>query len=824
MKFLLIVFQLLLCTLIANAKYFVLGGKVVDQKLQPISYVTVRIKDQDLGATSDAKGKYEFTLPNGKYELVYSMIGYEQQTAIIIIDNQNVTQNIILNKAKNTIAAIKVTNTRKDKSEEIVKNTIAVKESLQKTTGSFNVQLYIKALQESAPKTKTGWMARFDKEDTTAKDPVKDSIAKRNDMYAGMAFAEISCNLDFAYPNKIKEVREGVKKLGDISSLFYLSRTDGDFNFYNNLVTIPALSDMSFLSPISYSGLIAYKYKMLNIITKNNIKYYHIKVTPTKMGNALVEGEMTIMDSTWALVDFKFVFPKIHTPEYSFFQIEQNYIEPKENIWLPEKQIFTYKTIGRNKASGTTTVVYKNYNLDTIFAKKHFGMEVSSTAQEAYDKDSTFWNTQRTEPLSSKEIAYIQYKDSVYQTTHSTKYLDSIDAETNKITWQKIAIFGVTNFKRSNKRTISFNPLIGIWNPIFIGGNRFGQGLRYEKTLPNKKRIGGFAYGSYGVLNKDVIGAANIFGVYNAFNQGRFGVTIGSSFDFIFSGDAVINMISRNNIFKNNNIKLDHSIEIINGLVISNEFEASHRTSLSEYKTANRKLDTIDGRLNKPIAFDAYNALYFNTTISYTPQQSYIREPNQKIILGSKWPTFYIKWRKGLNGILGSVLNFDYIEMGLRKKVNAGTLGIGSISGYYGNFLNKNSIGLVDNKWVRRGDPFLFYNPESNFQSLDSTFAMFKGFAEAHYYHQFNGAIINKIPFVKRLNIVESGGGSLLYSKERNLFYGEIYIGLEKQMRVFGELFRLGGYFVSSYANTYSNPVQWKIGIRHYDVYRNKWE
>jgi hypothetical protein len=101
---------------------------------------------------------------------------------------------------------------------------------------------------------------------------------------------------------------------------------------------------------------------------------------------------------------------------------------------------------------------------------------------------------------------------------------------------------------------------------------------------------------------------------------------------------------------------------------------------------------------------------------------------------------------------------------------------------------------------------------------------MFKGFAEAHYYHQFNGALINKIPYASKLKLVESAGSSFLYSKERNLIYGEAYVGLEKQIKLFGELFRFGGYFVTSYANNYSNPVQWKIGIRHYDVYRNKWE
>ncbi len=824
MRILIVTLFFLGFSLVADAQYFTLSGKIVDAQLQPISYVTVRLKNEDLGTTSDAKGKYELKVPNGKHELVFSMIGYTQQTAVVIIDKQNVTQNIILQKSTNTITGIRVTNTKKDRSEEIVRNTIEAKEKLQKNAGSFNVKMYIKASQQKEPpKTATRFFGKVFYDSTEIK---KDSSTKAKDALNNMSLREVVVNVDFQYPNKIKETREGVKKLGDASSLFYQSRTEGDFNFYKNLVSIPSLSEMSFLSPISYSGLIAYKYKMLNVIVKNSIKYYHIKVSPTKTGNALLEGDMIIQDSTWALTDFTFVFPKYHTPEYSFFQLQQSYSEISENNWLPTKQIFTYKSATDNKTSGVTSVYYSNYILDTIFPKKHFGEELSSTSQEAYERDSNFWNTQRAEPLSEKEVQYIQFKDSVYQITHSTKYLDSVDKETNKITAKKILFNGVTFYKRSNERNLYINSLSTIWNPLFMGGARYGTGGRYYRKLKKKKAIGGYAYANYGPNNDDIIGAMNVGYTYNPFNQGKISFNVGSSFDFIFNGDAIVNMISRSNIYKKNNFSINHKIELINGLFLDNEVEFARRFSLYNYKTVNRLLDTVYGRSkpNRPIDFPTYDVVYNVITLSYTPHQLYLREPYQKIILGSKWPTFYGKWRKGLNGIFNSQANFDYLEFGMNKKVNAGTFGIGFLSGYYGSFVNRRNINVVDYKWVRRGDPFIFYNPEYNFQSLDSTFNMFKGFAEAHYYHQFNGALINKIPYASKLKLVESAGSSFLYSKERNLIYGEAYVGLEKQIKLFGELFRFGGYFVTSYANNYSNPVQWKIGIRHYDVYRNKWE
>jgi Family of unknown function (DUF5686)/CarboxypepD_reg-like domain len=830
MKNRLLLFLFFISSINGFSQYFELGGKILDAQLQPISYATIRIKENDLGTTSDAKGEYKFTLPSGKYELVISMIGYTQQSAIVILDNSNTKQNIILKKSANIINGIRVTNTRKDKSEDIIKNTIAAKDALQKTSGTYNVSMYIKASQEADTVKRKGskFFERFIKDDDTADNDstkiAKDSINKTRQQFDGMAMTEVIINLDFQYPNKIKETREGVKKTGDTKNLFYKSRTDGDFNFYKNLVSVPSLSEMSFLSPISYSGLIAYKYKMLNIVTKDGRKYYRIKVTPTKTGNALVEGEMTIMDSTWALTNFAFTFPKYHTPEYSSFTLDQTYAEIAENIWLPSKQIFTYSTAGNDKINGKTIVNYKNYKLDTVFAKKHFGNELSSTAQEAYERDSTFWTTQRPEPLSEKELKYIQFKDSIYQLTHSEKYLDSIDQETNKVTFLKIAWSGYNNMRHQTNRRISINPLISIWNPFFIGGNRFGEGIFYNKRFKNRKSIEAFAFGSYGVVNKDIVGSVFVAHTYNPFSQGRIGGGISNNFDFIFSGDAIINLISRNNIYKKRSISGFHSIELINGLYLRNDFEIARRYSLYNYKTVNRKLDTVSGRENRPIQFDSYNALYTTVTLSYTPQQQYLREPNQKIVLGSAWPTFYAKWKKGVSGILSSSTNFDYIELGLTKKINAGTLGIGNLSAHYGNMITEKRLEVVDYKWVRRGDPYIFFNPENNFQALDSTFAMFKGFAEAHYYHTFNGAIINKIPYAKFLKLTESAGSNVLYSRERNLIYIEGFVGIEKQIRFLGEMYRVGAFMVASYANNFSNPIQWKFGVRHYDAYRNKWE
>ncbi len=71
----------------------------------------------------------------------------------------------------------------------------------------------------------------------------------------------------------------GVKVSGNPRRLFFQTTTDGDFNFYNNLIQIPSISPTPFVSPVSGTGLLAYKFKTLRIERRGREKiiYYFCK-------------------------------------------------------------------------------------------------------------------------------------------------------------------------------------------------------------------------------------------------------------------------------------------------------------------------------------------------------------------------------------------------------------------------------------------------------------------------------------------------------------------------------------------------------------------
>ncbi|MBL0153154.1 MAG: hypothetical protein IPP93_06580 [Chitinophagaceae bacterium] len=182
--------------------------------------------------------------------------------------------------------------------------------------------------------------------------------------------------------------------------------------------------------------------------------------------------------------------------------------------------------------------------------------------------------------------------------------------------------------------------------------------------------------------------------------------------------------------------------------------------------------------------------------------------------------------RKGIPGIFQSEVDFDYLEFGLEQKINLGVAGNTSYIFKTANFLNRNDLRIIDYKFMRRGDPIFFQDPHKAFQALDSTFPVFQRFWQGNLVHEFNGALVNKIPFMKKLKIQEIAGGGILLAKERGLRYIEVFAGLERVFKwPFNPLskVKLGIYVVGSGANKYNNPVQFKVGLTTWDRFRNKW-
>lgn len=789
-----------------SAQFHKISGIVTNDMMEPLAFVQVSVQGMgSLNTQTNVKGEYEIKISSGSYVLIFTFEGYKTLKMPVTVTGVDVIQNAIMEVIQRDFTEVKIKAKRVDNSEEIIRKVIENKSKYMRVD-PYSVDAYIKATEEYVTN---------DKKKKKADTAVNASTPSLN-------LAEISLTVHFSPPNKIKEERNGVQVRGSKSSLFYLTHTDGNFDFYKNLIEVPALSEMPILSPISNSGLVAYKYKLMGSFYEGDRKYYEIRVQPGMLGNALVTGMLIVEDSTWCLKSVQLSFPKYHMVEYDVFEVSQSF-EWKDSQYLLTKQEFNYVAkFGKSAASGRTVVYYSNYKLKQSFGKRYFNNELSSTTKEAYERDTNFWTGLRFEPFTSKELAFIRRADSMKAITSQKHWQDSADSVYNRITFKKLFFTGQGNYLRSKERHWSFKPLIFIYTPVYIAGPRLNYYVYFRKENKNKKYYSIFARPNFGILNKDLKGTLTFSKLYNPFNRGYYSATVGSDFSMVNTYNSWLRSYTRDNFIQQDFGTLYHQIELFNGFYLGTMGEFANRRSISDMKFDSKGDSLWTGNNTRVIDFQDYKALYGTITLSYVPFQKYIREPYQKLILGSKWPELSVSYRKGLN-ILGSSVDFDYWELRAEQEVKIGLAGISKYRVVSGEFINTKNLQFVDYKFQRSTGPIFFANPLYSFQGLDTSFATFKRFYEAHYMHRFNGALINKVPFLKKLNIVEVAGIGALATTERNLRYGEMFIGIEKIVRLWKERLRIGLFMVMAQSNSFRYPTQFKFTIEFYNNTTNEW-
>jgi hypothetical protein len=99
---------------------YTISGYVKDAKNgEALSNAAITAKDKNQNATSNAYGFYSLSLEPGNYEIIYNLIGYEQQIKKISLTG-NITENIELEAAQKDLGTFTVKDKRKNQNVEKV--------------------------------------------------------------------------------------------------------------------------------------------------------------------------------------------------------------------------------------------------------------------------------------------------------------------------------------------------------------------------------------------------------------------------------------------------------------------------------------------------------------------------------------------------------------------------------------------------------------------------------------------------------------------------------------------------------------------------------
>ena len=805
------------------------SGHITDEFDAPIPFAKIYAKQNPgLRTVADVDGYYEMRLDPSEYFLVFTATGFDSREAYLTVNDVPVVKDIQLFPSALDFQEVEVSAKKSNPGREIMLKVVAKRDEINQWNHPHTVQGYIRATEkvdrkESKGKNKKDKNKEQNEEpENTDPDKVADPFAAEKaekekeiaKLANSMNLVESSFTLHYGDRNHLKEIRNAYEQRGQKrrNHLYYTTTVKSNFNFFENLLHLDDLHQTPVSSPISGPGILSYKYRLVEQYEENGRKIHKIKIIPRYSSTSTLEGHIYVIDSVWLVQKIDLTMEKGNLLVYDYFQIEQTFEQPGDSLCLLTKQTLTYGVKYKDQESNCSTVAtFKDYNFAPNFDRKFFSNEVAITEQEAYDKDTTYWSTQRTTELTLTERQYIVTKDSIHDAHNRKEYLDSVDAVFNKINVWKVLWFGIEHRNRSKKTQWYLSSVASLIEPISIGGPRINPGYYFFKKWENEQIFTTDLDASIGILNADLRGSAGLYWRYQPFHFGSIRTRFYHSIGAIRSADAFTQIYKRDNFFEVTGMNVNHNYEIANGLYINNNFSFAERRSIQNYKF----LSALDSILpnNDPTEFEAYQAFIASMTIEYVPNQKYMREPNRKVILGSKWPTFYAYYEKGIPTIFGSDIDYDYVSGGIRQTFKIGTLGTSSYHVKGGTFLRTNIVKEIDRKFQRRSDPIFFTNPLNSFQSLDSLLPTDRFYLEGHYIHHDNGAIINKIPFMKKTRIGLVGGASYLYVPEHNWQHYEFVAGLERTFKFSRRRLRLGIYGTFADGNQMDPRFGWKISF-----------
>lgn len=839
-----IVFCLVTLLMAHSAKAVRLSGKVTDANGEALPYVNVYVENTSYGVVTNLKGWYFIELKPGNYNIVYSILGYQQKVVEVRIEDKDIIKNVSLVEGDIELGLITVTANGKDPAYGIIEKVIQHKHQYKSQFESLKADLYLKASLEKETQLKEKDSLTGVVTDTIAKEGMnliesyatlyykspstykehriayRDMMDRKINQFSGSVTLRLGMDGGYGETDPYSQAQEGTNPY-----LFYLSPTDADFNFYENLIDLPTIGQVPYVSPISITALASYKYKLIESFREDGFLVHKIEVIPRRKGGNFFSGHLYIIDDLWCIKTVDLSIDPLSMDFFKEFRLMQNYTLVDDSFWIVNREEFFYSTSDGAKTMvfGNTVVLYSNFEVNISLEKRVFKNELISYEADAYEKDSAFWEGKRPIKLKVQEQSYIQRQDSIHTWQISPMRMMEYDSSYNAISIWDFLFSGVGFRNSFKKREIYFGSIFNGVNILGVGGYRHAVLGSYVKEFTRGNRISLAGTLDYGFQNKDVKGRAEVKYRYDPKHFGEVGLKFGNEYQMINTFQSFTAILSRGNYVQAKSVGVHYGREIVNGLFFAGDVDYVDQTAITGLKLSSWS-DSLFGELNVPQDFEPFQKLVFDLRFNIRFAQKYYTTPYKKVVTGTKYPKLRVRLKVGVPDVVGSDVDYGFVEVKLWDKVQIGTLGQSRYEVLTGSFFRSKDYPFTENKFFRGSDVGFFASPLSSFQlfapeGLNTNRPYFEG----HYIHNFQGAFMNKIPMIKKWRLSTMAGAGILLIEEANLSHAEIFVGLEKQFRIRKQMIKIGGYYILADSNQDVASSTFKIGIDFYNTFNRSW-
>lgn len=814
----------------------VIRGGVTDVKGMPIPFSTIYIVELTEGTTANVDGKFEIKVPEGNYTLYIRALGYRTEIREVEVGKTQVALDVQLFEHVYEINEVRVYSGQEDPAYMIMRKAIGLAPYYLNQVKHWKAEVYIKGSIDVLKIPKLFQRAMKD----------EDFVIEEGRNYVEETLNEITFTAPDRYDQRVISVNSSFPAESDVDVMDYIQSS-----FYEPTIemAISPLAPNAFSHyNFSYEGVSFegnYAINKIKVTPKRKSQqlftgYLYIVDEYWNIHSADLTIEIFIgpirikqlyspvKEDAWLPVSYnldvkakvlgiKVDVAYLSSVKYSEIEINEEITPPlalqetldknaeaeMDEAEMPQIALFkdekTAKKVEEimNKEEMTNRDMIKLARLmdkeaersrDTL--DKSLEIEERSNyevEENAYKRDTAYWNTIRPIPLTEEEFQGYRAKDSVMLARSDTASVaDSTRKERSKIVqFGNRLFFGRSFLSKDSTVRYRYDGLIGLdkfeFNTVdgFVYKQRFS--IRKDIAAGHQYTMEpeiGYAFNREAVLWK----VDNTL-TYSPMKRGRFYFNVGkTSADFNpdFGMNRTLNTISslffRYNylrLYEEFYIRTSNRIDIANGLVLTISMNYANRIHLDNSTDYSfffkNEWDYEDNVPDNPYLteypLEDQKSLVVGLGLSYTPRNYYRIRNGVKRMAGSDYPTFRIEYRKGLPDFFESKADFGFLETGASKVHDLGIFSDLSWSIGGGTFLGRGNIHFADFKHFNTQEiPVLLDRPSHAFMLLEYyKYSTTEWFTEAHIKYNTPFLIVKLLPFFSERLWKETLYGSYLY-------------------------------------------------------------
>ncbi|GGG33194.1 membrane protein [Bizionia arctica] len=730
------------------------SGHVYDENNEPVAYANIILKGSFEGTITDENGTFYLESPTTWETLIVSFVGYEtiefpldkkvnynltfivkEDTAalneiVIVAGKQSkkaednpaiaIMQKIWENKRKNGLKKFK--QYEYDRYEKVEFDINTIDSSLIEGKIFKGMEFVFKQVDTSKVTGKT-YLPIFVNEEVAK--VYGDNVLKKKKV-------ELKGNKNSGFSN-------------NQSIIAFVKDLYSEYDIYDNYLKF---FDKSFVSPISTTGINTYNYVLADSAYIDNKWCYNIIYYPRRKNELTFKGDFWVADSTFAIKDINMQASKSANINWvKEIYIEQEFEVLNDSVFLVKRDYFMSDfTFNKKEKSrgvyGKRTTLYNNYVFDEVKDEKFYKDEVFDYNKDAYNRDETFWDENRMEPLSKDEKGVYKMLDTL-KTVGKFKKLYNLGS-----------ILG-SGYIEVKKLNLDFGPISSTFGYNDVEGLRLRAGARTYFGQNDLWRAQGFlAYGfkddkfKYGVSAKWMIYKENrlIISAGHRRDIEQIGANLTNSTDVLGRSLASNDVFSVAPNDKLTNINLQAlAIEIEPWQNVVLRVGGSYRT-LSSASTS-FSLDYVDPE--SPTGVSAETQQFESSfSVNYYPQREMIGYGVERSNSNNDYASLFTQFSVGNKNLFNSDFDYKKIQFSYIQPWQIGGLGELRSTFEAGKTFGEVPLGLLS---IVPGNQsyFTFYK---SFSQLDYYEFVTDTYVALFLEHNFNGRLFSRIPFLRKLN------------------------------------------------------------------------